>query len=142
MRTEKSLENNILYSDLAKQLCEKLEIDLSVLKEHVPEEDWDPDCFLMDKREFFIKCVCIDPVKKKFSEKQCIYRKNIYLIDYFPKVISLDNKFPQLELFYMKDDDYGLNDLFFEEGKKYFGCCPDYGRTLTFIWRAAYPIIP
>ena len=121
------MENNILYSDLAKQLCEKLEIDLSVLKEHVPEEDWNPDCFLMDKSEFFIKCVCIDPVKKIFAEKQCIYRKNIYLIDYLPEQISLDNKFPQLELFYMEDDDYGLNDLFFEEGKKIL-------RVLSRLW--------
>ena len=112
------MKNNVLYSDLAKQLCEKLEIDLSVLKEHVPKEDWNPDCFLMDKSEFFIKCVCVDPVKKIFAEKQCIYRKNIYLIDYFPKVISLDNKFPQLELFYRSDDKYGLNDLFFEESNK------------------------
>ena len=127
MRTEKSLENNVLYSDLAKQLCEKLEIDLSVLKEHVPEEDWYLDRFLMDKRDFFMQYVCVDPHKHIYADKKCIYRNKMYEIDYFPKQILLDNKFAQLELFYRSDDKYGLNGLFFEEAKKVL-------RVLSRLW--------
>ena len=116
---EKSLENNVLYSDLVKQMCEQIEINLLILQQNSPndpedpDEEWNPDCFLMDKLGYIFNT--------------SVYKKKMYEIDYFPKLISLDNKFPQLELFYRSDDKYGLNGLFFEEAKKVL-------RVLSRLW--------
>lgn len=113
------MENKLLNSDQVKYLCELFDIDLSVLKEDVLESDWDEDCFLVDKCDFFWKCVCVYWSKREFVEKNSIYRKNMFSVDAFPKVIPIEGRFPQLEIFYRDDDKYGMNHLYFEEEKKH-----------------------
>lgn len=111
------MENKLLYSEQVQLLSEVFDIDLSVLREGVPDEAWDEDCFLIDKFDFFLKRICVD--KKKFIELDCVYQKNVFSIDTFPKAIPIEGKYPQLEVFYTSDDRHGFNYLYFDEEKKY-----------------------
>ncbi|GAC43910.1 cytidylyltransferase [Paenibacillus popilliae ATCC 14706] len=110
------LENKLLNSEKVKDLCKVFNVDLSILKKDVPEEDWDENSFLIDKCNFFMKEVCIN---RRFISLESPYEEKMYCIDVFPMAIPIEGKFPQLEIFYMPDDKYGLNPLYFQEEKKF-----------------------
>ncbi|GAC41760.1 hypothetical protein [Paenibacillus popilliae] len=113
------METKLLHREQVKELCNVFDIDLSVLQEDVPAEDWNEDLFLLDKRDFFIKPACADSGKKTLVEKECVYRQNMYVIDSFPQANPKGGKFPQLEEFYRQEDKHGLHSLYFQEEKKF-----------------------
>lgn len=109
------MENRRLNSKRISCLCKIYDVDLSLLKQDVPKEYWNEDCFLIDKCDFFMKCIRVDD---DYVFKKCVYNEKLYQMDAFPTAIRMDKKFPQLEVFYTNDDRYGFNHLYFEEEKK------------------------
>ena len=88
------LENKTQY------LSNLFNIELSLLKEVSSEIEWDEECYLIDKWSFMDE----------------VYKSKMFRIDNFPKTISIEGRYHQLELFF---DEENKDPLFFEKEKNF-----------------------